>query len=182
MKTMVLGVEAVGSVAAEILASSGEFDQIVLVDMILERTKRVERKISNDKVAAERVDALDVDGMTKMFKGMDLVLNGVIPRFNLGIMEACLKAGSSYADMAWDIALDTTKAEEVIEEPPAWHQLRTDAEFKKANLTAMMGLGCDPGLSNIFARMAADKLDRVKEILVRDGDNEIVEGHKFAPL
>ncbi|OGS41526.1 MAG: hypothetical protein A3K67_00180, partial [Euryarchaeota archaeon RBG_16_62_10] len=182
MKTMVLGVGAVGSVAAEALAHAEEFDQIVLADMNLERARKVEKKVSSDKVVVKKVDASDVEGMAKAFKGIDLILNGVIPRFNLGIMDACLRAGSSYADMAWDVALDTTKAGEVIKETPAWNQLRRDSEFKKANLTAMMGLGCDPGVSNILARMAADKLDKVKEILVRDGDNGMVEGHKFAPL
>jgi len=182
MKTMVLGVGAVGSVAAEVLANSGEFEQVILADMNLERAKRVEKKISNDKVIVKKVDASDVDGMAKAFQGIDLVLNGVIPRFNLGIMDACLKAKASYADMAWDVALDTTKAGDVIKETPAWKQLKKDADFKKAGLTGMMGLGCDPGLSNLFARMAADRLDKVKQILVRDGDNGTVEGHKFAPM
>jgi len=182
MKTMVLGVGAVGSVAAEALARSEEFDQVVLADMNLDRARRIEKKISSDRVTVKKVDASNVDEMAKAFKGIDLVLNGVIPRFNLGIMDACLKAGSSYADMAWDVALDKTNAGDVIKETPAWNQLKKDAEFKKAGLAGMMGLGCDPGLSNIFARMAADKLDRVKEILVRDGDNGVVEGHRFAPL
>ncbi|MBN1678545.1 MAG: saccharopine dehydrogenase NADP-binding domain-containing protein, partial [Candidatus Thermoplasmatota archaeon] len=182
MKTMVLGVGAVGSVAAEALARSEEFDQVVLADMNLDRARKVEKRISSDRVSVKKVDASNVDEMTKAFKGIDLILNGVIPRFNLGIMDACLKAGSSYADMAWDVALDKTRAGDVIKETPAWNQLKKDAEFKKAGLAGMMGLGCDPGLSNIFARMAADKLDKVKEILVRDGDNGQVEGHRFAPL
>jgi len=182
MKAMVLGVGAVGSVTAEILADAEEFDQVILADLNLDRAKRTEKRISNDKVAVRRVDASDVDAMSKAFKGVDLILNGVIPRFNLRIMEACLRAGANYADMAWDIALDTTPAGGVIKETPAWHQLRMSDAFKKAGLTAMMGIGCDPGLSNIFARMAADNLDMVRQILVRDGDNGTVEGHKFAPL
>jgi saccharopine dehydrogenase (NAD+, L-lysine-forming) len=182
MKTMVLGTGAVGSVTAEILAHSEDFEQVILADVNMERAKRTEKKISNDKVVVKKVDASDLDGMVKAFKGVDLVLNGVIPRFNLKIMEACLNAGSSYADMAWDVALDTTPAGGVIEETPAWNQLRMDEAFKVAGLTGMMGLGCDPGLSNIFARMAADNMDKVREILVRDGDNGTVEGHKFAPL
>lgn len=182
MKTMVLGTGAVGSVTAEILANSEEFEQVILADVNMERAKRTEKKISNDKVVVKKVDASDLDAMVKAFKGIDLILNGVIPRFNLKIMEACLKSGSSYADMAWDVALDTTPAGGMIKETPAWNQLKMDDAFKKAGLTGMMGLGCDPGVSNIFARMAADNLDTVKEILVRDGDNGTVEGHKFAPL
>jgi len=182
MKTMVLGVGAVGSVAAEVLARSEEFDQVVLADMNLERAKRLEKRISSDKVVVEKVDASDEENMVSAFKGIDLVLNGVIPRFNLNIMNACLKARSNYADMAWDIAVDATKAGQVIEKTPAWMQLNLDDDFKKAGLTGMMGLGCDPGLSNLFARMAADRMDSVRQILVRDGDNGTVEGHRFAPL
>ena len=182
MKTMILGVGAVGSVTAEALAKSEEYEQIILADVNLDRVKRAEKKISSDKVVAKKVDASDVDVMAKAFKEVDIVLNAVIPRFNLGIMDACLKAGVSYADMAWDIAPDLTAPGQIIKETPAWNQLRKDAEWKKAGLTGMIGLGCDPGLSNIFARMGADRLDRVKEILVRDGDNGQVEGHKFAPL
>lgn len=168
--------------AAEVIANSGEFEEVILADMNVERAKKVEKKISKDSVRVMKIDASDVDGMAKAFRGIDLVLNGVIPRFNLGIMDACLRAKSNYADMAWDIAPDTTKAGDVIKETPAWLQLRKDAEFKKAGLTGMMGLGCDPGLSNMFARMAADRLDKVHQILVRDGDNGSVEGHKFAPM
>ncbi len=113
---------------------------------------------------------------------MNLVLNGVIPRFNLGIMDACLMAKANYADMAWDIALDSTAAGDVVKETPAWRQLKKDAEFREAGLVGIMGIGCDPGLSNLFARMAADRMDRVTHILIRDGDNGTVEGHKFAPL
>jgi saccharopine dehydrogenase (NAD+, L-lysine-forming) len=182
MKAMVLGVGAVGSVAAEILAGSEEFDKVVLADVNLDRASRAEKKISNDKVAVKRVDASDVDGMSRSFKGIDLILNGVIPRFNLKIMEACIASGSNYADMAWDVALDSTPAGEVIKQTPAWNQLKMDDAFKRAGITGMMGLGCDPGISNILARMAADELDKVKQILVRDGDNGTVEGHKFAPL
>jgi saccharopine dehydrogenase (NAD+, L-lysine-forming) len=182
MKTMVLGVGAVGSVTAEILAHCEEFDKVILADVNMERAKRAEKKISSDKVTVKRVDASDVDAMAKAFKGIDLVLNGVIPRFNLNIMDACVKAKANYADMAWDIAPDKTPANGVIKKTPAWIPLKKDAAFKKAGIAGMMGLGCDPGLSNIFARKAADRMDRVSEILIRDGDNGYVDGYDFAPL
>ena len=182
MKAMVLGTGAVGSVTAEILGRSEEFDKVILADLNLERARRAEKKISSDKVTVQKVDAADVDSMVEAFKGIDIVMNAVIPRFNMNIMLACLKAKANYSDMAWDVALDKTKAGDVIQETPAMHFIKLDAEFKKAGLAGMMGLGCDPGLSNLFARMAADRMDKVKEILVRDGDNGQVSGYHFAPL
>ncbi len=53
MKTMVVGVGAVGSVTAEILAHSDEFDKVILADVNMERAKRAEKKISSDKVDGE---------------------------------------------------------------------------------------------------------------------------------
>lgn len=182
MKAMVLGTGAVGSVTAEILANAEEFDKVILADLNLERARRAEKKISRDKVVVQKVDASDTESMIKSFKGIDIVLNAVIPRFNMNIMKACLKAKANYSDMAWDVALDNTKPGGIISETPAAHFIKLDEEFKKAGLAGMMGLGCDPGLSNLFARMGADRMDRVKEILVRDGDNGEVSGYHFAPL
>jgi saccharopine dehydrogenase (NAD+, L-lysine-forming) len=183
MKTMVVGVGAVGSVTAELLAHSEEFDKVILADVNMERARRAEKKISSDKVVVKKVDASDVTSMAKAFKGIDLVLNAVIPRFNYPIMEACLKAGSNYADMACDIAKDPTPAGGIIKETPLmWQIYKYDPLFKKKGLMGMLGMGCDPGLSNIFARMGADKMDRVKQLLVRDGDNGSVEGYEFAPM
>ena len=183
MKTVIVGVGAVGSVAADILAGSEEFDEIVLADIDLEKAKRMEERISNDKISTMRIDASDTKGMAEAFKGMDLVLNGVIPRFNFNIMDACLMAKANYADMASDIFLSKEKPGEIVKEPPMQYQARKYSDaYEKAGIIGMLGIGCDPGASNIFARMAADRMDRVKEILVRDGDNGYVEGYDFAPL
>jgi saccharopine dehydrogenase (NAD+, L-lysine-forming) len=183
MKAVILGVGAVGSVAADVLANSEEFDGVILADIDVEKAKRMEERISNDKVSSMRVNASDVDGMTKAFKGVYLVVNAVIPKFNFNIMDACLNAKASYTDMACDIFMSKEKPGEIVKETPLLYQIRkyTDA-FEKAGIVGMLGMGCDPGAANIFARMGADKLDQVKEILVRDGDNGYVEGYDFAPL
>jgi len=183
MKAMVLGVGAIGSVTAQVLAGSDEFDKVVLGARNPEKGKRLQKKLSSDKVTVKKVDASDVRAMTQAFKGLDIVLNLAIPRFNFQIMEACEKAKVSYADTAWDIALDKTKPGQIVKPaPPSFLYLKKDKAWKKMGLTGMLGIGCDPGLSNIFARMAADRLDRVKNILIRDGDNGYVEGYEFAPL
>jgi len=182
MKAMVLGTGAVGSVTAEILGHADEFDKVVLADVNLERARRAEKKITSDTVTVQKVDASDIDHLTESIKGIDLVLNAVIPRFNMNVMQACLRAKVNYSDMAWDVAVDKTKPGDIIDETPAMQYVKLDAEYKKAGIVGMMGLGCDPGLSNIFARMAANRMDRVKQILVRDGDNGTVTGHHFAPL
>jgi len=182
MKAMVLGVGAIGSVTADVLAQSDEFDQVILGARNPEKGRKLEKKISSDKVSVKKLDASDVGAMVKAFKGLDLVVNVVIPRHNYAIMEACEKAKVNYADTAWDIALDKTKPGQVIKEPPSFGYLKKDKMWKKLGLTGMLGIGCDPGLTNLFARRAADRMDKVKDILVRDGDNGYVQGHDFAPM
>ena len=183
MKTMVLGVGAIGSVTAQCLAESDEFDKVVLGARNPEKGKRLQKKLGSDKVSVVKLEASNVPAMTKAFKGLDLVCNLAIPRFNFAIMEACEKAKVNYLDTAWDIAIDKTPPGGVVKPaPPSFLYLKKDKAWKKMGLTAMLGIGCDPGLTNLFARKAADRLDTVKEILVRDGDNGFVEGYDFAPL
>lgn len=97
-------------------------------------------------------------------------------------MEACLRAHLHYMDAATDLALATEKPGDPVAAPPEDHQLAYDGAFREAGLIGLLGIGQDPGLTNIFARAAADRLDTVDEILVRDGDNGIVEGYEFASL
>ncbi len=182
MKAMVLGVGAIGSVTADVLAHSDEFDKVILGARNPEKGKRLEKKISSDKVSVKKLDAADVPSMVKAFKGVDIVLNVVIPRYNYAIMEACEKAKVNYADTAWDIALDKSKPGQIIKEPPSFGYLKKDKLWKKLGITGMLGIGCDPGLTNLFARRAADRMDRVKDILIRDGDNGYVQGYDFAPM
>ncbi len=128
------------------------------------------------------MDAKDVEGLAEAIKGYDLVINLVLPRFNLKIMEACLHAKVHYMDAATDLALAKERPGEVVKSPPEVYQLAYDGKFRGAGLIGLLGMGQDPGLTNILARMGADRLDTVEEILVRDGDNGVVEGYEFASL
>ncbi len=182
MKVMVLGAGAIGSVSATLLSKSPVVERLVIADRILEAAKGLAEKLDQGKVAADRVDASKVDSMVEAFKGFDLVLNLVLPRFNLKIMDACLKAGVHYMDAATDLALAKEKPGELVKAPPEALQLAYDDAFRKAGLTALLGMGQDPGISNVLARLGADRLDVVQEIEVRDGDAGTVEGYEFASL
>lgn len=182
MKVVVLGAGAIGSVSATLLSKSAAVERLVIADRSLEAAKSLAEKLDRGRVEAVRVDASKVDSMVEAFKGFDLVLNLVLPRFNLKIMDACLKAGVHYMDAATDLALAKEKPGEIVKAPPEALQLAYDAAFQKAGLTALLGMGQDPGISNILARTAADRLDVVQEIEVRDGDAGTVDGFEFASL
>ncbi len=182
MKALVMGAGAIGSVAGTLLAKSPEIERLVIADRSLEAAKNLAEKLDRGRVEADRVDAGKVESMVAAFKGFDLVINLVLPRFNLKIMDACLQASVNYMDAATDLALAKEKPGETVKAPPEALQLEYDDRFREAGLTALLGMGQDPGISNILARMGADRLDAVQEILVRDGDNGSVEGYEFASL
>ena len=182
MKVVVLGAGAIGSVTATLLSKSPVVDRIVIADRSLEAAKALAGKLDPERVEVDRLDASKVDAMAEAFKGSDLVLNLVLPRFNLKIMDACLKAGVNYMDAATDLALAKEKPGDFVQAPPEVLQFAYDDAFQKAGLTALLGMGQDPGISNIMARMGADRLDVVQEIEVRDGDAGTIEGYEFASL
>ncbi|MCI4371838.1 MAG: saccharopine dehydrogenase NADP-binding domain-containing protein [Thermoplasmata archaeon] len=179
---MVLGAGAIGSVAGTLLAKSPKVDRLVIADRSLEAAKALASKLPDGRAEPDRVDASKVDAMADAFKGIDLVLNLVLPRFNLKIMDACLKAGAHYLDAATDLALAKEKPGEEVSAPPESLQLAYDSAFRDAGLIGLLGIGQDPGLSNIMAKIAANRLDEVQQIEVRDGDNGTVEGYPFASL
>ncbi len=182
VKVVVLGAGAIGSVTATLLSKSPVVERIVVADRSLDAAKQLAERLHSDKVTVDRVDASKVDDMAKAFQGHDLVVNLVLPRFNLKIMDACLKAGTNYVDAATDLALAKEKPGEFVKAPPEALQFEYDGAFQKAGLTALLGMGQDPGISNILARMGADRLDVVQEIEVRDGDAGTVQGYEFASL
>lgn len=182
MKAVVLGAGAIGSVSATLLSKSPAVEHLVIADRSLEAAKSLAENLDRGRVEAMRVDAGKVESMIEAFKGFDVVLNLVLPRFNLKIMDACLKAGVHYMDAATDLALAKEKPGEVVTAPPESLQLAYDDGFRQAGLIALLGMGQDPGITNVLARMGADRLDEVQEIEVRDGDNGTIEGYPFASL
>jgi len=182
MKVIVLGAGAIGSVTATLLAKSKEIDEVVVAARRGEQARALVKKIGKKHVTAKELDADKVPDMVRAFKGTDMVVNLVLPRFNLKIMDACVKAGVHYMDTATDLVLAKEKKGEVVKRTPEQIQLDRDEAWKDHDLSALLGWGCDPGLSNIFARLGADRLDRVDSIHVRDGDNSAIEGYEFATM
>jgi saccharopine dehydrogenase (NAD+, L-lysine-forming) len=61
-------------------------------------------------------------------------------------------------------------------------QLARHEQWEQAGVLALVGMGVEPGLSDVFARYAADELfSSIDEVGVRDGADLVVEGYDFAP-
>ena len=167
---------------ATVLSRRKEIDRIAIGDRSITAARTLSEKLKDASPEPMKIDAGKIDDMADAFKQTDVVINVVLPRFNLKIMEACLAARVHYMDAATDLALAKDRPGEIVKAPPEALQLAYDDKFREAGLIGLLGMGQDPGLTNLFARMGADRLDTVDEILVRDGDNGTVEGYEFASL
>ena len=159
MKICVIGAGAQGSVIAKILAEDPEIDKVVLGDINTQLLQRVAKKIGSSKLSTERVDAGNLDDLARVLKGADVVVNATLTYFNSPIFHSALKHGANYVDFAEDWPLRETFLE----------NLKTSDKWKKAGLTAVKSQGITPGVTNVLARYAADRLDKVEEIHIKSG-------------
>ncbi|MFB0501182.1 MAG: saccharopine dehydrogenase NADP-binding domain-containing protein [Candidatus Bathyarchaeia archaeon] len=161
MKVLVVGgYGAQGSVICTYLARSPDVSEIVCAGRNLAKAKRLVERLKSDKVSPKKLDVTKQDELTRAVKGMDLVVNATVPKYNLIVMDAVLKGGTHYQDLASG-PTDTPMDKFVSQ------QIERNSKYKEAGLTALINTGSSPGVTNVLARHAADKLDRVDEIKIR---------------
>jgi len=186
MKVLLIGVGGVGEAIAITAHRRPWLEKLVLADYNPKRTREVWRKLgSPKKLKVERVDASNkqqIIGLAKKHQ-VDLILNAVDPSFNEAIFDAAFKYGCSYMDMA--MTLSYPHPQKPFEKPGVKlgdYQFERAEKWAKRKQLALVGMGVDPGLSDIFARYAEKHLfDTIDEIGIRDGSNMIVRGYAFAP-
>jgi saccharopine dehydrogenase-like NADP-dependent oxidoreductase len=175
MRVLQLGVGSVGEVTARTVAAEPEVDSVVLADIDEERTAAVAKKLPAGKAKTLQLDVSDSGALLRALADADFVINGLIPEFNLDVMNACLEAGTNYLDMAAGGPRDIVGTADVDE------QLALDAAFRKKGLTALVFFGIDPGASDVFARCLYDQLDTLESLTVFDGDNGSSDDYDIAP-
>ncbi len=181
-----VGAGGVGAAFAAIAQRREAFEQVVLADVALERSRAATERLGEpDRFRAERVDASSLGELCELISRVrpDAVLNACDPRFNEPIFGAAFESRVTYLDMA--MTLSRPHPERPYELPGEMlgeSQLARHEEWEKAGLLALVGIGVEPGLSDVLARYAADELfSSVAEIGVRDGADLVVEGYDFAP-
>ncbi|GGT51460.1 ATP-binding protein [Streptomyces kurssanovii] len=187
MRILLVGAGGVGTAITRIAARRSFFDHIVVADYDLPRAEAAVAALGGDgtRFSAVRVDAGDREAVTALIAAerCDVLLNATDPRFVMPLFEASLEARAHYIDMAMSLSYphrDRPYAECGIKLGDA--QFERAADWEKAGRLALVGMGVEPGLSDVFARYAADELfDTIEEIGVRDGANLTVDGYDFAP-
>src|SRR5467141_996391 len=151
MKIIVLGgCGATGSEATRDLARTSEFEERANADAELERAQRLATELGDGRVRAISIDANDEAALTKSLRGFDVVANCTTYHFGLIVTRAAINARVNYLDLG---GLFNTP-----------RQLELDEEAQKAGVTICLGCGATPGVTNLMARHAANKLDRVDEV------------------
>jgi saccharopine dehydrogenase (NAD+, L-lysine-forming) len=148
------GAGAMGRATVFDLARQGH--PVRLLDSDLRAARRVARRYGGGKTEAAAVDAREPAALAAALQGCSVVANCAPYPFNLAVMDAALAARCHYLDLGG--LFHTTRL-----------QLRRDAEFRRAGLLALLGMGSAPGIVNVLARSAADRMRRVRAIRIYNG-------------
>ncbi|HEV7742374.1 MAG TPA: saccharopine dehydrogenase C-terminal domain-containing protein [Pseudolysinimonas sp.] len=185
MKILLIGAGGVGSAFCSIAARRDFFESIVVADYAAASAERAVAAVGDPRFTAAQVDASSADSVAALAKasGATHVMNAVDPRFVIPIFEGAYLAGADYLDMAMSLSHPHSQHPYTqTGEKLGDYQFAKAAEWEKSGRLALVGIGVEPGLSNVFARYASDHLfTEIDELGTRDGANLTVDGYDFAP-
>jgi saccharopine dehydrogenase-like NADP-dependent oxidoreductase len=186
MKVLLVGVGGVGEAITIIARDKPWVEKLVLADYSLERAREVQQKVRDpQRFPVEWVDASRQDLIEELADKyqVDLIMNACDPLYNEPIFEAAFKAGCNYMDLA--MTLSSPHPEQPYDQTGVKlgdYQFERAEQWEKKGLLALVGMGVEPGMVDVFARYAQDHLfEEIEELGVRDGANIEVRGYEFAP-
>jgi saccharopine dehydrogenase-like NADP-dependent oxidoreductase len=180
MRILLVGAGGVGTAIARIAARRG-FADLVIADYDPAKASHA----AAGRYQAVTLDARDTAAVADLLTTheCDVLLNATDPRFVMPLFGAALHAGTHYLDMA--MSLSRPHPAEPFQRTGVKlgdEQFALAGEWEKRGKLALVGMGVEPGLSDVFARYAADRLfSEIREIGVRDGATLAVAGYTFAP-
>jgi saccharopine dehydrogenase (NAD+, L-lysine-forming) len=187
MRVLLVGVGTVGEAIARMTHERDWCEAMVLADYDITRPTAIQRELGDaERFPVEQIDARDSEAVAELARRhrVDLIMNAVDPRFVMPLFDGALKAGVDYVDMA--NSLSKPHPSDPFSKPGlklADEQLARAGEWEAAGRLALIGIGMDPGLSDIFAAYASRHLfDEVDEVHIRDGGDLHIPGYAFAPV
>jgi saccharopine dehydrogenase (NAD+, L-lysine forming) len=175
-KVLIIGAGGVGTVVAHKVAQlPNVFTEVMLASRTKSKCDAIVKAIGRTDIKTAQVDADNVPELVALFNSFkpDLVINVALPYQDLTIMDACLETGVHYLDTANYEPKEEAKFEY------SWQWAYQD-RFEKAGLTAILGCGFDPGVTNIYTAYAAKHhFDEIHELDIVDA-NAGSHGHAFA--
>ncbi len=187
MRILLVGAGGVGGAFAAIAARRDFFDRILIADYDAAKAARAAEV--DDRFDGVRIDASDAEAVATLCRehAITHVMNAVDPVFDMPLFEGAFAAGADYVDMAMSLSRPHPEAPyERVGVKLGDEQLARAAAWEESGRLALVGMGVEPGLSDVFARYAADHLfSHIEELGTRDGANLVVTGDDgqevFAP-
>jgi saccharopine dehydrogenase-like NADP-dependent oxidoreductase len=185
MKALVIGAGGVGRAIANIASRRSFITEMVIADRNLSRAEEAVNRLKDPRFSAAMVNAAELEDIRELIRKADpdVVINAVDPRFVMPIFLACEIEKRNYMDMAMSLSRphphypNTETGVKYGDE-----QFARDWNWGERGIYALIGMGVEPGMSDVFAKYADDELfSRIDSITVLDGSNLVVEGYEFAP-
>jgi saccharopine dehydrogenase (NAD+, L-lysine forming) len=182
MRILLVGAGGVGAALAKI-AARRPFADLVVADYDLARAQHA--AAAKDSYSAVQLDARDEQATAALLAEhhCDALMNATDPRFVMPLYRAALQAGTHYLDMAMSLSHphpDAPYSKTGVKLGD--DQFAMAGQWQERDRLALVGMGVEPGLSDIFARYAADELfSQIDQLGVRDGSSLQVAGYDFAP-
>ena len=176
MRILLIGAGGVGGAFTAIAARRDFFETIVIADYDAAKAERAAQ--ADARFVGARIDASDAAAVEALCRehGITHVMNAVDPLFNMPLFDGALAAGADYVDMAMSLSRPHPEAPyERTGVKLGDEQFAKAGEWEAAGRLALVGMGVEPGLSDVFARYAADHLfSEIDELGTRDGANLVV--------
>lgn len=132
----------------------------------------------------EILDAFDqpaIENVARKYK-IDMILTTATPASNVPIFEAAFNVGANYMDTAASVSKPhPTEPYKQCNEKVGDYQFARDHLWRRKGILALLAMGVEPGMSDVFARYAYEHLfDEMEEVGIRDGSDFTTPGHEFA--
>lgn len=147
------GSMASGSVRDMVASRSRHIEEIIVADTSLERARGLTDQLGDPRLKPVKLDVGDSGELRALLQRVDVCVNAV-PVFaghHMAIFHACFEARRTYVDFG-GMGVFTVKQK-------GFHD-----EWRRAGLIAILGLGADPGISNVICKAVAERLDRIDKI------------------
>jgi len=183
MRVLLVGAGGVGTAIARTAARWNLFERVAIADYDVARAQRA--AAAGERFHAVHLDAGDEKAVSQLLEAerCDVLVNAVDPRFVMPLFRAALASRVTYLDMA--MSLSHPHPDDPYTKPGVKlgdEQFALAPEWESKGLLALVGMGVEPGLADVFSRYASDRLfSTIDEVGVRDGANLVVEGYEFAP-
>ena len=161
------GAGAMGRVTVRALTEYDEIDHVTIADYHEGSARALATALNSSKIEVRPIEVNDAERLAALIRGSDVVLSAVDYAYNLPVLKACIQEKVHYADLGGLFHMTRTL-------------MQLHGEARAAGITAIMGMGGTPGITNILARTAVDQLERVASIKVQLGCSD--ETPSIAPL